>query len=110
MAVFRNDWQVARICPTLGFHEVASGGTITVPDDEVEHWVAGGWTPADPATAKAAKAAADARVARFAALTASETAASVPAPAETAATEIPAVAPAEPAKDSATPAPEGKQS
>ena len=94
MAVFRNDWKVARICPTLGFHEVEPGGTITVPDGEIEHWVAGNWTPADTATAKAAKAAADARAARFAALGAIETA---------------AVAPAEPAKDSAPDAPEGKQ-
>jgi len=102
MATLRNDKTEPQICPTLGFHEVPPQGTITVPDDEIEHWVASGWVPADPATAKAAKAAADARAARFAALTAPPD----PTPAAPAATETAAVAPAEPAKDTA---PEGKQ-
>lgn len=101
MAIMRNGWKQPRICPSLGFHEVPPDGTITVPDDEIEHWVAGGWTPADAATAKAAQAAADARAARFAALLAPPA-----APAAPAATETPAVAPAEPAKDSAPVAPE----
>lgn len=101
MAILRNDFREPRICPTLGFHEVAPGDTITVPDGELEHWIAGGWTPADPATVKAAKAAAAARAAAFEALTATE-------PAPTAA-DTTADAPAEPAKDSAPDAPEGKQ-
>jgi len=99
MATMRNEFGEPRVCPSLGFHEVADGETITVPDEEIEHWVAGGWVPADPASVKAAKAAADARAAAFAALTA-------PAPS---ADQTPAVAPAEPTKDSAAPAPEGKQ-
>jgi hypothetical protein len=107
MASFRNDWAVPRICPTLGFHEVDPGGTITVPDDEIEHWVAGSWTPADPATAKAAEDAATARAAAFAALTAP--APPTAAPTEPAVTETAADAPAKPTKDSAAPAPEGKQ-
>lgn len=106
MASFVNDWKVPRVCPTLGFPEVAPGGTITVPDDEVEHWVAGGWTPADPATVKAVKAAADARAAHFAALTASGP---KPVSDPVTTTETPADAPAEPAKDSAPDAPEGKK-
>lgn len=104
MATMRNGWKVPRICPTLGFHEVAPDDTITVPDDEVEHWVAGDWEPADPATAKVAQAAADRRAAAFKALTTAEPAATEPA---TATVQTAAVAPAEPAKNSAPDAPEG---
>lgn len=107
MATLRNDWTIPRVCPTLGFHEVPPQGTITVPDDEIEHWIAGGWTPADAATAKAAEEAAAARAAAFAALTATEP--TVVTPTEPAVTETAAVAPAKPIKDSAAPAPEGKQ-
>lgn len=112
MAILRNDSREPRICPTLGFHEVAPGATITVADDEIEHWIAGGWVPADPATAKAAEDAAAVRAAAFKALTAPEpepaaaapTGLTAPAVAETAAS-----APAKPTKDSAGAAPEGKQ-
>jgi hypothetical protein len=40
------------VCPTLGYSLVPAGTTITVPDEEAEHWLAGGWTPADPVPAK----------------------------------------------------------
>lgn len=53
MAVFRNDFGEDRVVPTLGYHLVPAGQTVTVPDDESEHWVAGGWTPADPPPADA---------------------------------------------------------
>jgi hypothetical protein len=80
MAKLRNDWKHARICPTLDFHEVAPGATITVADDEAVHWVAAGpWTPVDKA-AIAAVAAASTR----------------------------AAAPATPVSDSAPSTPEGK--
>lgn len=50
MAILRNDWGEPRICPTLGYREVAPDETVTVPDDEVIHWTAAGpWTPVDPA-------------------------------------------------------------
>jgi hypothetical protein len=97
MAVFRNDFGEDRVVPTLGWHAVPAGETVTVPDEEIEHWVAGGWVPADPATAKAAKAAAEARAAAFEALTA--------APAAEPAAE-PAVATAKPTKSTA---PEGTE-
>lgn len=45
---FRNDHGEDRICPTLGYVLVPAGETITVPDDEYAHWVAGGWTALDP--------------------------------------------------------------
>lgn len=48
MARFRNDHGEARIVPTLGYTEVPEGGTVTVPDEEWEHWDAGGWTALDP--------------------------------------------------------------
>jgi hypothetical protein len=52
MPVFRNDFGEDRVCPTLGYSLVPAGTTITVPDEEAEHWLAGGWTPADPVPAK----------------------------------------------------------
>lgn len=63
MAVIRNDFGEDRVTPTLAWGLVPAGGTATVPDDEVHHWVAGGWTHVDenpaaaPAKTKAAKAA-----------------------------------------------------
>jgi hypothetical protein len=48
MARFRNDFGEDRVVPTLGYALVPPGDTVTVPDDEWEHWVAGGWTPLDP--------------------------------------------------------------
>src|SRR5690242_9913729 len=106
MAKLRNDWGHLRICPTLGFQEVEAGGTITVADDEAEHWIAaGGWVPADAATEEAVKAAAAARAAAFAAAIAAEIPAAAAEPAAVA-TETPAVAPAKPAKAST---PEGKK-
>lgn len=112
MATVRNDWDVARICPTLGFHEVEPGGTITVPDGEIEHWVAGGWVPADQASTELAQAAASARAAAFEALLAAESKPPALAPATPAAAAVsstPAVAPAKPIKDAAPSAAEGKQ-
>lgn len=53
MAVFRNDFGEDRVVPTLGYHLVPAGATVTVPDEESEHWIAGGWTPADPTPAAA---------------------------------------------------------
>lgn len=109
MATMRNSSSEARICPTLGYHEVAPGGTITVPDGEIEHWVAGGWEPADQATAEKAQAVAAARAAAFEALIAAESVPAVPAAVPdappAAVSSIPAVAPAKPTKDM----PEGTQ-
>jgi hypothetical protein len=65
MARFRNDFndppeqyvddfgQIAerpavRVAVTQGWMGVPPGGEIDVPDDEYEHWVAGGWTPLTP--------------------------------------------------------------
>lgn len=48
MARFRNDHGEDRIVPTLGYVLIPAGGTVTVPDDEWEHWDAGGWTALDP--------------------------------------------------------------
>lgn len=53
MAVFRNDFGEDRVVPTLGYYMVPAGQTMTVPDDEAQHWIAGGWTPVDPAPAAA---------------------------------------------------------
>lgn len=62
MAILRNDWGEPRICPTLGFHEVLPGDTITVADDEAVHWTAAGpWTLLDPASADQTPAAAPAK-------------------------------------------------
>ena len=54
MARFRNDFGEDRVVPTLGYHLVKAGDQITVPDEEWDHWDAGGWTalderPANPA-------------------------------------------------------------
>jgi hypothetical protein len=49
MAKFRNPFGEDRICPTLGYILVPAGTVVTVPDEETEHWAAGGWAPvADP--------------------------------------------------------------
>lgn len=53
MAVFRNDFKEGRVVPHLGYHMVPDGETVIVPDEEYEHWVAGGWTPVDPSPAVA---------------------------------------------------------
>lgn len=45
MARFRNPFGEDRVVPTLGYVLVAAGETVTVPDGEAEHWLAGGWTP-----------------------------------------------------------------
>lgn len=59
MARVRNDFREDRVAPMLGYTLVAAGQDIPVPDDEVVHWIAGGWTlveetpavaPAKPAT------------------------------------------------------------
>lgn len=90
MSRFRNDFGEDRVCPTLGYSLVAAGAVIPVPDDEDEHWAAGGWTLVEqPAAAPAQPAAA-------------APAAAAPAPAPVA---PPAPAPAAPA--AAAPAPEG---
>jgi hypothetical protein len=47
LKTFRNDFGEDRIVPTLGYHLVEPGDTILVPDEEWEHWDAGGWTPLD---------------------------------------------------------------
>ena len=65
MAVFRNDFGEDRVVPHIGYHMVPNGSTVTVPDDEAEHWIAGGWTPVEqtPAVAPAkTKKAAEAAV------------------------------------------------
>ena len=48
MARFRNDFGQDRVVPTLGYHLVPAGEQITVPDEEWDHWDAGGWTALDP--------------------------------------------------------------
>lgn len=53
MSVFRNDFGEDRVVPTLGYYLVPAGQIVTVPDEEHEHWVAGGWTPVDPTPAVA---------------------------------------------------------
>lgn len=62
MAIIRNDFGEDRVCPTLGWGMVPAGQTAIVADDEVHHWVAGGWTHVDKtpaaAPAKTTKAAA----------------------------------------------------
>ena len=65
MAIIRNDFGEDRVAPTLGFHMVPAGETATVPDDEVHHWVAGGWTHVDqtPAVAPAKTSAKTAKAA-----------------------------------------------
>lgn len=61
MKTFRNDFGQARVVPTLDYHLVEAGDTIGVPDEEWDHWVAGGWTPLEerpePARAPASAAA-----------------------------------------------------
>ncbi|MDH6111918.1 hypothetical protein P3T36_006899 [Kitasatospora sp. MAP12-15] len=44
MARFRNDHGEDRVVPTLGYVLVPAGDSVTVPDDQAEHWSAGGWT------------------------------------------------------------------
>ena len=51
---FRNDHGEDRVVPTLGYVLIEAGQTVTVPDGEYEHWVAGGWTPLDPDPAASA--------------------------------------------------------
>lgn len=50
MARFRNDHGEDRVVPTLGYTLVPAGDTVTVPDDQAEHWIAGGWTRIDDPT------------------------------------------------------------
>ncbi|MDH6134658.1 hypothetical protein P3T37_004062 [Kitasatospora sp. MAA4] len=47
MARFRNDHGEDRVVPTLGYVLVPAGDSVTVPDDQAEHWSAGGWTRLD---------------------------------------------------------------
>lgn len=56
MRTFRNDFGEGRIVPHIGYHLVEPGQTVQVPDEEAEHWVAGGWTPVDEALTTAAVA------------------------------------------------------
>jgi hypothetical protein len=53
MARVRNDFGEDRVAVTVGYQLVPAGQTITVPDDEVEHWIAGGWTLVEEAPAVA---------------------------------------------------------
>lgn len=53
MATIRNDFGEDRVAVTLGYHLVPDGATVTVPDEELVHWVAGGWTHVDPTPAAA---------------------------------------------------------
>jgi hypothetical protein len=48
MARFKNGFGEDRIVPTLGFRKVRDGAELTVPDEEWEHWQAGGWVPLTP--------------------------------------------------------------
>jgi hypothetical protein len=57
MAQFRNDHGEDRVVPTLGYSLVAAGQVFTVPDSEIEHWIAGGFTLVDQTPAAPAKAA-----------------------------------------------------
>jgi hypothetical protein len=54
MAQFRNDFGEDRVVSTLGYTLVANGATFTVPDDEVEHYIAGGFTSVSPPSTAAA--------------------------------------------------------
>lgn len=45
---FRSTFEEERVCPWLDYLVVEPGGTINVPDEEWESWVAGGWEPLDP--------------------------------------------------------------
>lgn len=47
---FRNDFGEDRVVPTLGYALVAAGAVFTVPDDQAEHYEAGGFTPVTPST------------------------------------------------------------
>lgn len=53
MAIIRNDFGEDRVVSVLGWSLVPAGQTVTVPDDEVHHWVAGGWTQLDETPAAA---------------------------------------------------------
>ncbi|WP_037605842.1 hypothetical protein [Streptacidiphilus rugosus] len=93
MARFRNDHGEDRIVPTLGYILVPAGTEVTVPDDEWEHWEAGGWTPLTPDPRPADEPAA--APAPVAAAAPAKTAAPAAAPA-------PASAPTAPAESEAT--------
>jgi hypothetical protein len=47
MGRVRSDFAEVRVLPTLDYSGVAPGQVIDVPDENVYHWVAGGFTPLD---------------------------------------------------------------
>lgn len=44
MGQVRNDFGELRVVPTLDYSGIAPGQVLTVADEDVYHWVAGGWT------------------------------------------------------------------
>lgn len=45
MGQVRNDMGEIRVMPTLDYSGVEPGRVLPIPDEDVYHWVAGGWTP-----------------------------------------------------------------
>jgi hypothetical protein len=45
MGQVRNDTGEIRVLPTADYSGVKPGGVVEVNDEDVYHWVAGGWTP-----------------------------------------------------------------
>jgi hypothetical protein len=45
MGQVRNDFGEVRVMPTLDYSGVEPGRVLEIPDEDVYHWVAGGWTP-----------------------------------------------------------------
>lgn len=45
MGQVRNDFGEVRVMPTLDYSGVEPDRVLDIPDEDVYHWVAGGWTP-----------------------------------------------------------------
>lgn len=45
MGQVRNDTDEIRVLPTADYSGVKPGGVLEIRDEDVYHWVAGGWTP-----------------------------------------------------------------
>lgn len=45
MGQVRNDFGELRVMPTLDYSGVEPGRVLEIEDEDVYHWVAGGWTP-----------------------------------------------------------------